>query len=69
MKKLNVTTRKRFELLKKFQKKWVALNVGESKILAFGNTTREVDKKLEKVKEKASIVEYVMPFDVLISPS
>lgn len=69
MKKVTKDIQKRFELLKNFQKKWIAFNMDETKVLAVGNTTQEVDKKLAKLNERASIIEYVMPFDTFISPS
>lgn len=61
--------KKRISLLKDYEKKWVAFNKDETKIIAFGKTTRELDKKLKNIKQKASILEYVPSFTRTISPS
>lgn len=68
MKKVTNIAKNRFELLKEFQNKWVAFNKDYSRILASGNSSQEIDKKMRKVREKASVIEYVIPFDQTISP-
>ncbi len=61
--------KKRYELLRKFEKKWVALDKNSSKVLASGKTIEEVEKGLKRIKEKPSAIEYVMPFNSYFSPS
>lgn len=59
---------KRYEILHKFEKKWIALDKSNSRVLVSGSTIEEVEKRLKKIKEKASAIEYVMPFNSYFSP-
>lgn len=69
MKKINTTKeKKRYQLLKKFQNKWVAFNEDKSEVVISGESMLEVDNKLQEKKLKASSISYIIPFDVLYSP-
>ena len=48
-----------------YQKKWVALNPERSKVIMSGPTLKEVTNKL---KDKNTIITYVLPFDGYYSP-
>lgn len=61
--------KKRFKLLRNFEKKWVALNKSDSKVLASGITIEEVEKKIKKIKVRPTTIEYVIPFNSYFSPS
>lgn len=56
------------KILSKYENKWVALNENNSKVLAFGNSITEVEKKLQKLKEKNAVITRILPLDKLYAP-
>lgn len=52
-----------------YEDKWVALNKGQTKVVASGSSIRMVEKKLNKQKDKDVIITYVLPFQKYYSPN
>lgn len=57
------------EMYDKYTNKWVAFNKDETKILASGKTIKDVEKKLDKIDEHASVITYILPMDRTFSPA
>lgn len=51
-----------------FEAKWVALSPDRKRVVASGNTAKEVDVKLKKMKRDDAILTMVLPFDKVYSP-
>lgn len=51
-----------------YENKWVAMTPDRKKVVASGETIKEVDKKLKKIKNKTAILTKVLPFDKSYSP-
>jgi len=49
-----------------YENKWVALS--KDKVIASGKTIQQVQKKLEKIKDKSAILLKVLPFNATYSP-
>lgn len=47
---------------------YIALSIDKKKILASAKTIKEIHTKLEKMNKKNTIIHYVPPLDVAISP-
>ena len=58
----------KFDLLKNYEKKWIAIDKNYTKVLTNGNTIKEVENKLKRKKTKAFAISYVAPFDSHLSP-
>jgi hypothetical protein len=54
--------------LAKYGDQYVALSQDSAKIVASGKTIKDLHKKLEKVKAKDVIIDYIAPIDVSLSP-
>lgn len=52
-----------------YQNKWVALDKTGEKVLSYGNTVKDVEKKLQTSRQKASSIRYVSAFNHYISPN
>lgn len=55
-------------ILTPYENKWVALSSDRKKVVTAGNTIKEVDRKLKKMKNKTAILSRVLPFDKSYSP-
>lgn len=56
------------DLLIPYENKWVALSPNRKRVWASGDTVKEVNKKLEKMKNKTAILSKVLAFDKNYSP-
>ena len=66
--KRKLSTKMKFNLIKKFEKQWVAFNKDRTEVVASGKTMEEVDAKLRTAKKIASVISYIMPFDRHFAP-
>lgn len=55
-------------ILLPYEKKWVAISKDNSQVVASGNSIKEVEKKVKKLKEKDIEILYVTPFDQYLTP-
>ena len=51
----------------KYENQYIALSKDKTKILSSGKTIREVGKRLEKMKIKEAIIDFIPPLDVSFS--
>jgi hypothetical protein len=51
-----------------YENRWVALTLDRKTVLSFGNSVKELDRKLKTLKQKKVIITKVFPFDCQISP-
>lgn len=56
------------EIYKSFANKWVALNEDNNKVITSGTSIIEVEKKLLKAKQKASVITFILPPDKNSAP-
>ncbi|MBI4028829.1 MAG: hypothetical protein HY376_00460 [Candidatus Blackburnbacteria bacterium] len=52
-----------------YENKWVAVYTAKKTVVAYGRTVGELNKKLQKVKNKKVILFKVMPFNTTYSPN
>lgn len=55
-------------MLIKNQGKYIALNKGETKILASDFTIQGLEKKLKEMHEKDAVIMFIPPIDKYLSP-
>ena len=53
--------------LAKYEDQYIALSKDKAKILASGKTIKELDKKLDKMKAKEAIIDFIPPLNVSLS--
>lgn len=53
--------------LTKYENQYIALSKDRTKILTSGKTIKELEKKLEKMKAKEAIIDFIPPFNVSLS--
>ncbi|MEK7517964.1 MAG: DUF5678 domain-containing protein [Patescibacteria group bacterium] len=52
----------------KYEDQYVALSQDSTKIVASGKTIKDLHKKLEKIKAKDVIIDYIFPLNASLSP-
>lgn len=55
-------------IFEKFEKKWVATTVDYKRVLASSVSLKNLDKKLNKLGDKESVITYVLPRNVVYCP-
>lgn len=55
-------------ILLPYENKWVALSPEGDKVVAWGKSVIEVDRKLKKKKDNEAVLMKVLPFDRYLSP-
>ncbi|OGK13787.1 hypothetical protein A3A93_02545 [Candidatus Roizmanbacteria bacterium RIFCSPLOWO2_01_FULL_38_12] len=55
-------------LLKPFINKWVAFSENKNEVIASGSSIMEVEKKLRKTNKKASVIQFILPFNSNYAP-
>ncbi len=56
------------ELLRPYEDKWVALSPDYTRVVASGDTRKEVDASVKKEERETLIFHKVLPFDALFAP-
>jgi len=51
-----------------FENKWVALTQDRKRVIAAGDSIKEVNQKLKQLKDQNVILTHVLPFDKIYSP-
>lgn len=51
-----------------FENMWVALTVDRKRVVASGETIKELEKKMDKIDNREVIFTKVLPFDQFYSP-
>lgn len=51
-----------------FENMWVALSLDRKRVVASGRTTRELEKKVDKIGNDEVVFTKVLPFDQFYSP-
>lgn len=59
----------KLDLLLPYENKWVALTPDNSKVVAYGNTYKEVDNLLKRKKIGDVVLSFILPFDTSYSPN
>lgn len=59
----------KLDLLLPYQNKWVALSPDSTKVIATGNTYKEVDNLLKRKKIEDVVLSFILPFDTSYSPN
>lgn len=56
------------KILLGYEKKWVALTPNRDKVLEAASTFKALVAKIKNIKDKNTVVTYVLPFDGYYSP-
>ena len=56
------------ETLSQYENRYIALSKDRAKIIASGKTIKDLENKLEKMKIKKTVIEYVEPLNAYLSP-
>ncbi len=55
-------------ILRPYENKWVALSPDYTRVVASGDTRKEVDARVKKEEREMLIFHKVLPFDALFAP-
>lgn len=55
------------KMFSKYENQYIALSEDKTKILSSGKTIKEVEERLEKMKIKEAIIDFIPPLDASLS--